>query len=85
MLKFMNDASTVLVTAAHRVAAPVRSIIERQEERAILARLMDGGDHLLNDIGLTRSDIEAMLRQTGSRLTLADCAADPQLAACALH
>jgi uncharacterized protein YjiS (DUF1127 family) len=81
MLKFVNDGSLILVTAVKRGTAPLRAAIDRRKERAIFARLLDGGDHLLNDIGLTQSDIEAMLRQDVRGFTPTRWATDPQPAA----
>jgi uncharacterized protein YjiS (DUF1127 family) len=85
MLKFMKGASAILVGAAGRVTAPLRTAIELRKERASLARLMDADDHLLNDIGLTQGDIAAMLRQDRAGFTPTSWASDPRRAAFALQ
>jgi uncharacterized protein YjiS (DUF1127 family) len=83
MLKFVDSAATALCATARRVATTLRAAKDRREERVVLARLMNGDDHLLSDIGLTREDVAALLRKNQDGFSPALWSAGPQRAASA--
>lgn len=74
MATFFSDATIsdlgireAIAASARRAAAAIRAAVARRRARRDYRRLLDGEDHVLKDVGLSRTDLHAALRECDGR------------------